>query len=751
MQVESPFASPDLRLSDKLKIALQPTALFRSLVASATIWLLMASAMPSYPSLIFHGKLAGYFAAGLGIVLVSQIIILLATSILSSDHATLVIPQSPTAVIQGLVASSVVTAAPAEMPPETLFPLVYGIVVLSSVLAGGFLLLLGLARAGGLVRYIPYPIVGGFLAGLGWYIFNASFGVVADLRLSAETIPLLLEGDVLARWLPAATFALCALVLQARVRSPLVMPIVILIALVLHYLWVALIVGDAYALAEADWYLPIVPDALNWQLLDFSAIGQIDFAMISASAGGTLTLIVVYTLNVFFRAGAQELVVGRELDFNRECAVNGMANIVSGAAGGGILGYHAPVSSALVHTMGVYGRLVGLILAAMFGLTLVFGSALFSLVPRFLPAGLLMFFGLQFMKEWLLDSWFRLPRQDYVTVVVIALATALFGLFSGIALGMVLAIFIFVLEYSRMNVVKQEFFGGVHRSNLDRSYAESQFLLSEGEKILIFRLQGYLFFGTAYRFYERVKSFIANANSQPLKFIILDFKSVRGFDVSTINDFKKMRRLTDRHGIVLLISSVQVHLQPQLAAGGIVERQAGQPQFFDDLDHALEWCENALLEEADLHDATEVPMARQLAQHTQMDSREVDALQKYFERVKTAAGDVIFSQGEESDSLCFIESGRVDVLLQAEGGEVLRLRSMTAGTVIGEVGFYLQKARSASIVVTEAGVLQRLSLDALRQMETADPRTASALHVFITRVLSDRLSTTNRVIQELMD
>ena len=66
-------------------------------------------------------------------------------------------------------------------------------------------------------------------------------------------------------------------------------------------------------------------------------------------------------------------------------------------------------------------------------------------------------------------------------------------------------------------------------------------------------------------------------------------------------------------------------------------------------------------------------------------------------------------QGDDSDAMYFLESGRVDVLAGGgrRGGK-LRLRSMTAGAVIGEVGFYLGKARSASIVVTEAGVLQRL-------------------------------------------
>lgn len=751
MKNDSPFASPDLGFREAVKLALQPSLLMRSVFTSAIIWLLMASAMPLYAKLIFHGKMAEYFAAGLGIALLSQIVILIVTSLFCSDHATLVIPQSPTAVIQGIIASSVVAAAPADMSPEALFPLVYWIIVLSSLLTGGFVLLLGITRAAGVVRYIPYPIVGGFLAGLGWLIFNAGFAVVVDLRLAAETLPILMTNDVFTRWLPALVFAICVLALQARFKYAMIMPVVIIVAIVLFYAWAQLVVGDVDALAEAGWFLPIVPGSIDWQPLDLASIARIEPAMIEASAGGILTLIIVCTLNVFFRASAQELVSGRELDLNRECAVNGAANVVSGLAGGGIVGYQGPASTALVEIMGVYGRLVGVILALLFWLTLIFGSALFSLIPRFLPAGLLMFFGLQFMKNWLLDSWFKLPRQDYVIVVVIALATALFGLLPGIGLGLVLVMAFFVLEYSRMDVIKQKLSGGVHRSNLDRSFAENRFLQREGEKILILRLQGYLFFGTAYRFYEHVKLVISDEAVDQLKYIVLDFKSVRGFDASSINDLKKLKQLGDRHGIELLFSSVLPHLQSLLAGGGILERESGGPSVYDDLDHALEWCENALLDGATLFGATLVTVEQQLAQHAMIDNRDVSALYLYLERVETKVGDVVVRQGDESDALYFIESGRVDVLLQGDGPEVLRLRSMTAGTVIGEAGFYLKKTRTASIVVTEAGVLQRLSLAALHNMEATDPHTASALHMFITCALSERLSTTNRVIQELID
>ena len=749
VQSSSPII-PQWTLRQTLRQALQPRMALRSLLASAIIWLLMASAMPSYAGLIFRGRLDSFFAVGLAIVLISEIVSTVITAFFSSDHATQVVPQSPTAVIQGLVAASVVDAMPAETPPDERFAVVFLVIALSSVLSGVFAALLGVARAGNLIRYIPYPIIGGFMAGLGWLIFNAGFLVLVDIRLSVEALPLLLTGENVARWLPALAFALCILGLRTRIRSALVIPGVIIAALSLFTIWATVLVDDMESITAAGWLLPNVSNALRWTLPDLSAIAKISPAVIAGSAGDVLSLIVVYMLNLFLRASAQEVIVKRDMNLSRECIVNGVANIASAFSGGGIVAYHAPISSSLLHTMRVNGRLAGIILAVMFTLTLLLGSAIFALIPRFIPAGLLMFFGLQFMKEWLLESWSKLPRQDYFIVAIIALATALLGLLPGIALGLVTAIAAFALEYSRMDVIKQEHTGRFFHSNLDRSFAQNQLLQQEGDKILILRLQGFIFFGTAYRIFEHVKARVSRGDSR-IQFLILDFQPVRGMDVSTIYDFQKLEKLTGAHDIDLLVANTLPHLQKLMIDSEITVSRPDKPAIFDDLDHALEWCENALLEAHDLQAVARIPVMQQLAERAKFGRHELDKLPEYLERIETKAGDTIFKQGDEPDAMYFIESGRVDVLLHGKGQREIRLRSMTAGVVIGEVGFYLGEARSASIVATEAGVLQRLSHESLRRMGSEDPQTATAVHVLIASILSERLSTTNQLVRELVD
>ena len=750
MENTTSFAAPQPGLRNALKYALQPAVLARSAAASVIMWLIMASVSPSYPSLIFQDELAAYFAAGLGIALTSNIVVVVVTSLFSSDHTTISQPQSTAAIFHGLIVGAVIAAAPADTPLETLFALAVWSVVLSSVLAGGVVLLLGMVHAGSLIRYVPFPIIGGYMAGLGWILLQAGFKVAVDLRVSVDALPVLTTGAVFVRWLPALVFGAVVLGLQTRSRSVFIVPGAVVVSLVLFNLAALHAGGNVDSLIEAGWLLPRVPDTIHWQLPDISALGHLNLEMILASLGGIATLVVVCTLELFFRVSGQELIIRREMNFNREFTVNGAANIASSAVGGGIAGYPIPSYPLLIENLRAWGRLAGIILALMYALTMLFGGSVYTLVPRFLPAGLLMYFGLRYMKEWLIDSRLFLPLKDYLIVGIIALVTVLLGFLPGIAIGLLMAMMFFVLEYSRLDVIKQEFSASSHRSNLERSFAQNRLLQEEGSKVLVLRLQGFVFFGTTYRFHEHVKSHILDEAAEPLRFLILDFRDVSGFDVSTVHDFRKLKGLTDIHNIELLVCNPLPQLRPLLAEIAGTAHRPGESLLFNDLDHALERCENILLEEGGLLATALVTVEEQLAHHTTIDSDDVQALHSYFERLETQAGDRIFQPGDEPDAFYFIESGRVDILLQVEDGQELRLRSMMAGTIVGEVGFYLNRVRSVSVVVTEAGVLHRLNQAALRRMEETHPHVAAAIQVLITRVLSDRLSNTNRLIEELL-
>ena len=103
-------------------------------------------------------------------------------------------------------------------------------------------------------------------------------------------------------------------------------------------------------------------------------------------------------------------------------------------------------------------------------------------------------------------------------------------------------------------------------------------------------------------------------------------------------------------------------------------------------------------------------------------------------------GIVVFKQGDPATSLYFVESGKVTALLELPDGKRKRLRTMGAGTVVGEMGLYMNKARSATIMTEERSTLYQLSADSFKKMEAEDAELASAVHEFMVRLLASRLA-----------
>ena len=98
----------------------------------------------------------------------------------------------------------------------------------------------------------------------------------------------------------------------------------------------------------------------------------------------------------------------------------------------------------------------------------------------------------------------------------------------------------------------------------------------------------------------------------------------------------------------------------------------------------------------------------------------------------------------------FVPLGRHHIRIESVDHEAMRLRTMEAGTIVGELGLYLGAEASASVVTNQPGTIYRLSADGLERMETTDPQAAAFFHKFIAQILSERLSNTTHTIQALL-
>lgn len=170
---------------------------------------------------------------------------------------------------------------------------------------------------------------------------------------------------------------------------------------------------------------------------------------------------------------------------------------------------------------------------------------------------------------------------------------------------------------------------------------------------------------------------------------------------------------------------------------------------FSDLDHGLEWCEEKILGSESTIDTENIPLAKQLIEiFPNQDT--ANHFMKYLKELTFSAGSFVFHQGDVSDSLYLIESGRVTILLELSNREELRLGLMGAGTVFGEMGLYTGEPRSATVFVEKSSVLYCLSYESFKKMQAEDPKVAICLHQYIVRLLSERLAHNNREIKILL-
>jgi SulP family sulfate permease len=162
----------------------------------------------SLAALIFSGNLARFVSNGIGITLLSSVIIGVVVALTRSMRGTITVGQDiPAAILAPLVAGIAASLAPSASPEVPYATVVAAMAVTSLVTGIGFLLM-GVFRLGGLIRFIPYPVIGGFLAGTGWLLVKDSIGVMADVSQALTGLSHLHQAGVLARWLPGLIFAI---------------------------------------------------------------------------------------------------------------------------------------------------------------------------------------------------------------------------------------------------------------------------------------------------------------------------------------------------------------------------------------------------------------------------------------------------------------------------------------------------------------------------------------------------------------
>ncbi len=704
-------------------------------------------AVISFAILIYSGELTRFAGAGIGLILFGGLVIQLIIALTSSIPGIMGGPQDSPAAILGLMAVAILAQMP-NASPESKFITVTVTIMITSILSGVFFLVIGGFRLGRFVRFIPYPVVGGFIAGTGFLLVRGALGVMIGVTPGMANFNLLFMPNNLLRWVPSIVFGIALVIGSRRFQHFLTIPALLAVTAFIFY---AVVWARGYSISQlraGGWLLGPFPEDGLWHPLNLSLLAQVNWDLIAQQASNIAAIALISIVAMLLNANALELIARRDIDLNRELITTGLANIAGGFAGGSV-GYHYLGFSSIPFRMNINSRWVAVFSAIVTGFVLFFGASLLSMIPTLMAGGVLFFLGITFLVEWLYDAWFQLPRVDYILVVLILLVVGTFGFLQGVGTGIAIAIVIFVVNYSHIDIVKDALTGSSYQSSTERPFEHRQLIKRLGEQIQILRLHGFVFFGTSQSLVQRVRDRLKDSRHETLRYLILDFQHVTALDSSAVFSFVRLKQLADTNKFHLVLTDLDNQTKTQLTRAGLHEGESCI-RFFPSLDYGMEWCESKLLLEEGGSTIIRAGSLRAQLKRLFPASEQMDRFMTYLEKQQVGENHIVINRGDAPDSMYFIDSGQLTTRLEMSHGKFIRLRNQGGGTMVGEMGLFLNQSRTATVVADQPSVLYRLSLDSYNKMMQKDPDLAFQLHQWIRRVLSVRLAENNHTLEALL-
>lgn len=399
------------KLASELRADAQSNKLAAAVSTGLVVAVLLVVFGPTQAATIFAGPLSPFVAQGTGMIMFGCFVFCLVTALAGSYKGTVSMPNfAPAAALLGV--GSVVAASMTPASEEALFTAMVVIVALTTLTTAFCFLLIGRLRLANLFRFMPYPLVGGFLAGLGGVLTMSGISITTGITLSLETLPELLESDMILKWAASVAYALALLLITKLRPHYLILPASVLLAIGLCQA-VLLILGISAEEARAAGILFVgIPSGASWPSIALIDLAHVDWNVVAAQIPGIFGVTLIVLICIVLNASALELGSGSELDMNREFQAEGVASLVA-SLGASPPGCNSSPMSLISHTTGAETRLTGIVVALAVGSVLFFGSGLLAFLPMPLLGGLALFVELGLLNDWLVATRKTLPWADH--------------------------------------------------------------------------------------------------------------------------------------------------------------------------------------------------------------------------------------------------------------------------------------------------------------------------------------------------
>ena len=700
-------------------------------------------------SLVFAVDQSAYLPLIVGVALLSAAILALVAVLGSSIR-----PGVPTVQEVPCVVLGVMTGAAAASLPETASDAETLVTVMATLGFGTLgvgigVFLIGVFRLGGLIRFIPYPVIGGFLAGTGWLILLGGLGLILSGPANLSLFTSIPEVNTLGRLALAA--ALVAALSFARYRSsgPLAVPLVVAAALILFNLGV-MIAGTSYdELRAAGWLVALPETGPGWHPAVHADIADIDWRALAIAMLYLPALIAFTAIAVLLNATGVELEIGADVDLNRELRMVGAGNALTGVAGG-LPGFPSVSMTLIALRLGADSRWVVAIAGTIVFGALIFKEGVLDLIPTLVLGGMLVWLGGSLIGEWLIKPFGRIDLGEYALIALIFVAVIVFGFVAGVAVGTAAAILLYVYRSSRVDVVHHQVSGSDYHSQVEGSTRREALLQEHGDAILVVRLQGFLFFGTANRLRLGLEEQMIDRAVHGGGYLVIDFQRVSGLDSSVISSFARLRQVAAETGFIIVLTGLNESARRAFLRSDLEIGDGAFIRIAPNLESGLRWAEDALL--AGIAPGAAANIARPLDEILTTivgDAAVAGTIAEYCERIAIDAETRLIEANAPVEDIFFIESGDAVVEIAGEDGDPIHIAVVGAGAVVGELAFYLGEPRTGWVVARTDMVVWRFSRQAMGRLASKAPDAALRFHQGIAAMLSRRLVRTNRLVSFL--
>ena len=625
------------------------------------------------------------------------------------------------------------------------------------LLTGIIQFILGRVRVGSVIKYIPYPVVSGYLSGVGLIIIGSQLPKLLGAPEHTSWWQAL-SSPGLWQWQAFTVGAVTVLVMLTAPRFIKLVPaaIVGLLAGVLTYFGLALIDQSLLNTADNPLVIGRLPgevhglfEAVTGRWLE---IGELRVSQVASLVLPALTLAVLLSIDTLKTCVVLDAMTRSRHDSNRELVAQGVANVAS-ACVGGMPGAGQMGATMVNLSSGGKTRMSGFFEGVLALIAFLLLGWLVAWIPVAALAGILVIVGVRMIDRKsfsLLGS--RLTIFDFLVIAAVVFTAVTVSLIAASGIGIALAMLLFIREQLSSTVIRRKTFGDQVFARRRRSKEEMKLLEQQGDQTVILELQGSLFFGTKDQLFGALESELEKCT-----YFILDMRRVQGVDVSVAQVLNQIRETVSERNGYLIFTDVPKNLPNGRNIESFFQQMkittdSQHVKVFPRRDDAQVWVEERIL--GIMNQAAEDETLLDLREMELMKDRKLETVAALEARLETRsykAGEKIYSVGDRGDRIFFIRKGTVLMMLPSEGTTGHHLATYGRGDFFGGLSFLDGQRRGNEAISQTDTELYMLRREAFDQLKEQHRLFAHNLIESIARVLAMRLRYDDMELAALRD